>query len=203
MTALTLRLVVDRLTQARGDRTLFTDLSFSVTAGEVVILTGPNGAGKTTLIRTLAGLIQPLHGSVSLAGGAADQSVGEQAHYVGHNTAIKPSLTVAENAQFWLQYFGSPAGSDTVLDQLDLLGLASIPAGYLSAGQQRRLGLVRLLVAPRPVWLLDEPTVSLDAINRERVAGLIQTHIQAGGLVVAATHLPLGLADTRELSLAS
>jgi heme exporter protein A len=203
MTAAPLRLIVNNLAQARGGRTVFADLSFVVSAGEALVLTGPNGAGKTTLIRTLAGLIPPTTGTMTLEGGDTDQAVAEQVHYIGHANAIKPAMTVAENAAFWSHYLGGSNDGAEALAELELTALAAIPAGYLSAGQKRRLGLTRLLVTYRPVWLLDEPTVSLDAANRDRVAVLVRAQLARGGLVIAATHLPLGLVGARELSLAA
>jgi heme exporter protein A len=196
-----MRLIVEHLAQTRGNRTLFRDLSFSVASGEVLVLTGPNGTGKTTLLRMLAGLIQPEAGTVTLDGGDAERSVGEQAHLVGHNNAIKAQLTVAENAAAWAAILGGAEDIGSALDALDLTALAAIPTQFLSAGQKRRLGLVRLLVAPRPLWLLDEPTVSLDVASTARVAGLVRAHIANGGLAIAATHVPLGFDGARELVL--
>jgi heme exporter protein A len=196
-----MRLIVEELNQTRGDRHLFAGLSFEVAAGEALVLTGPNGAGKTTLLRTLAGLLAPAAGRIVLEGGDREATVGEQAHLIGHANAIKPRLTVAQNLAFWARYLGGTMPSDAALAALDLAPLAAIPAAYLSAGQKRRLGLARLLAAPRPIWLLDEPTVSLDAANRDRLAALVQAHRQQGGLVLAATHLPLGLEAPRELAL--
>ncbi len=196
-----MRLVVDRLAQSRGDHMLFRDLTFAVGAGEILVLTGPNGTGKTTLLRTLAGLLPAATGTVALIGGDVELGVGEQAHVVGHTDAIKGALSVVENAMAWSAILGGPKDVEPALDALALRDLAPIPAQYLSAGQKRRLGLARLLLAPRPLWLLDEPTVSLDAINRDRVAGLIEAHAAGGGIVVVATHLPLGLATARELAL--
>ncbi len=198
-----MKLIVENLAQSRGGRTLFARLSLTVAAGEALVLTGPNGAGKTTLLRTLAGFLAPEAGSIRLQGAPADTTVGEWAHYVGHLNAIKPALSVRENVTFWSAYLGAGAADATAraLQRLQLDALADIPAGYLSAGQKRRLGLARLLAADRPLWLLDEPTVSLDADNRDRLAAIIQDHLAAGGLVVAATHLPLGLARAKELDL--
>lgn len=202
-----MRLVVENLAQERGGRELLAGLSFVVAGGETVLLTGPNGAGKTTLLRTLAGLIAPTAGHISLEGGDGERSVGEQAHLIGHGNAVKPQLTVRENATAWAEILGGGGSADGAIDAaleaLDLTALAAIPAQLLSAGQKRRLGLARLLLAPRPLWLLDEPTVSLDAANTERVAALVRQHVATGGMVIAATHVPLGLAGARELSLSS
>ncbi|MGD9829626.1 MAG: heme ABC exporter ATP-binding protein CcmA [Hyphomicrobiaceae bacterium] len=186
----------------RGGRTILHGVSFTVAAGEALVLTGPNGAGKTTLIRTVAGLLPPLSGVVSLDGGDDARDLAEQAHYVGHLNAVKPGLTVAENARFWADFLGgSGQAAWAALERFRLDALAEIPAAYLSAGQKRRLSLARLLVAPRPLWLLDEPTVSLDQASRLLVAEAIDAHLAAGGLVLAATHLPLGLAKAREWAL--
>jgi heme exporter protein A len=196
-----MRIVVDRLTQVRGGRILFQDLAFSVARGEALVLTGPNGAGKTTLIRTLAGLLAPVAGTVTLVDGDPEASLPEHAHYVGHTNALKASLTVAENAAFWCAYLGAADDATPVLARLGLETLADIPSGDLSAGQKRRLGLARLLLAPRPIWLLDEPTVSLDADSQKLVADLIDSHCADGGLAVVATHLPLGLSNATALIL--
>jgi len=194
-----LHLHADNLSVERGTRTVIAGLSFAAKAGEVLLVVGPNGAGKTTLIRTIAGFIAPAAGTITLKGDTADRDIAEQSHYVGHLTGIKANLTAAENLAFWATYLGSD-GSRPVADRVDdaltefgLEALADYPAGLLSAGQKRRLGLARLSVAHRPIWLLDEPTVSLDAVSTELLARLIQRHLAAGGLVIAATHLPLGL----------
>lgn len=194
-----LRLHADNLTVERGTRTVIAGLTFSADAGQALLLTGPNGAGKTTLIRTIAGFIAPVSGSVTLKGDVSDRDIADLSHYVGHLTGVKANLTAAENLAFWAQYLGGgetravPDRVDDALDAFGLLSLADYPAGLLSAGQKRRLGLARLVVAARPVWLLDEPTVSLDAASTAMLARHIQKHLAGGGLVVAATHLPLGL----------
>lgn len=203
----------DNLTVERGTRTVIARLSFTTKAGDALLVVGPNGAGKTTLIRTLAGFITPSGGTITLKddGGdrnIADGDVSQRCHYVGHLTGIKANLTAAENLAFWATYLGDGGDRDAIADRVDdalahfgLEALADYPAGLLSAGQKRRLGLARLCVAARPIWLLDEPTVSLDAASTEVLARLIQMHLAGGGLVIAATHLPLGLEEAVYLRL--
>lgn len=196
-------LAIENLVVERGARRVVDGLSFTVAAGEALVLVGPNGAGKTTVIRTVAGLIRPVSGSITLTGGDPERDLAAEAHYVGHLNALKPSLTVEENLRFWADYLGpgSPASVDEALAAFALEPLAMIPAGYLSAGQKRRACLARLVATPRPIWLLDEPTVSLDAASVALLAGRIAAHVAAGGLVLAATHIPLGLASERRLEL--
>jgi heme exporter protein A len=197
-----MKLIAEGLASIRGGRTLFASLSFAVGAGEALLLLGPNGSGKTTLIRTLAGLMAPAAGSIHVDGGDAERSVGEQCHYVGHLNALKSSLTVEENATFWCRFLGGRReGLAAALEAFGLAQLGDIPAAYLSAGQKRRLGLARLLLADRPIWLLDEPTVSLDTAAQAALASTVQGHLAKGGVVIAATHVPLGLANARELHL--
>lgn len=197
-----MKLIGDKLSSVRGGRTLFAQLSLGVAAGEALLVMGPNGAGKTTLLRTMAGLAQPAAGRIFLEGGAADQTLGEQCHYVGHSNAVKAGLTVAENANFWTRFLGSGhAGVGAALDVFGLSGLRDIPAGYLSAGQKRRLGLARLILTERKVWLLDEPTASLDAAAQDALTGAVNAHLDGGGIAVAATHAPLDFARSRELHL--
>ncbi|MBU2581287.1 MAG: heme ABC exporter ATP-binding protein CcmA [Alphaproteobacteria bacterium] len=203
-----MRLTADNLKIRRGNRLVIDELSFAAVSGEALLLTGPNGAGKTTLLRAIAGFLPLESGNIALDGGDLEHEIGEQAHYVGHANGIKSSLTAGENLEFWGAYLDAAASRaarrDRVLDALERLKLASledIPAAYLSAGQKRRLGLGRLLVADRPLWLLDEPTVSLDAASVALLAGIVKEHLAGGGLVLAATHIPLGLSDARELRL--
>lgn len=200
-----MRLLVENLVVERGARRILDGVSFTMGAGEALVLVGPNGSGKTTLIRTVAGLIGAAAGLIRLDDGDSERDVAQQAHYIGHLNALKPSLSVEENLRFWAEYLaGAPASRAAVDDALaafDLEPLAMIPAGYLSAGQKRRACLARLVVTPRPLWLLDEPTVSLDAASVQLLARQVARHAAAGGLVLAATHIPLGLAAERRLEL--
>lgn len=186
---------------------MISELSFTAKAGEALLVVGPNGAGKTTLIRTIAGFIAPAAGSISLKGDDSDRDIAERCHYVGHLTGVKANLSAAENLAFWAAYVDGGERREITervedaLAHFGLLDLADYPAGLLSAGQKRRLGLARLSVAWRPIWLLDEPTVSLDAASTELLATLIQQHLARDGLVIAATHLPLGLDEPAYLRL--
>ncbi|MEZ5922989.1 MAG: heme ABC exporter ATP-binding protein CcmA [Hyphomicrobiaceae bacterium] len=196
-----MRLVADQLSAARSGRTLFTGVSFALADGDGLLLTGPNGSGKTTLLRVLAGFLAPSAGAVSLEGQEGEP--GEHCHFVGHLPQSKAGLSVRDNLDFDARFLGGGQMNrvDTALAELGLAGLEDIRAGYLSAGQRRRLALARLLVANRPVWLLDEPSVSLDQASVDVLARLIAAHRQAGGIVVAATHVPLGLTGTTSLRL--
>lgn len=200
-----MRLSVKNLAVDRGARRIVDGVSFAVEAGEALVLVGPNGAGKTTIIRTVAGLIGAAGGTIALEGGDAERDLPAQAHYIGHLNALKPSLTVEENLRFWAAYLGGGAvdgaAIDAALVAFDLEPLAMIPAGYLSAGQKRRACLARLIVTARPLWLLDEPTVSLDAASVALLAKQVGQHVAGGGLVLAATHIPLGLASERRLEI--
>jgi heme exporter protein A len=195
-----LRLAAAGLSCVRGARAVFHDVGFELSAGQALALTGPNGAGKSSLLRLLAGLLPAASGRIALEGGTADLTLAEQAHYQGHLDAFKPSLTVTENLAFWIHYLGGTARPDAALAALGIAGLAGLPAAYLSAGQRRRLSLARLIAVPRPIWLLDEPTSALDAAAQARLAELMRAHLDTGGLIVAATHAPLGIA-ARELRL--
>jgi heme exporter protein A len=191
----------------RGGRRVFSGVGFSIAAGQALVLTGPNGAGKSSLLRVIAGLIHPAAGAVVLDGGDPELSVGEQSHYVGHLDPLKPALTVMENLTFWARFLNGTRVADEEaliargLEAVGLAELAATPAGYLSAGQRRRLSLARVLAAPRPVWLLDEPTTALDAASQERLQAAMHVHLAIGGLIVAATHAPLGITAPVELQL--
>lgn len=199
-------LIVDKLTVRRGERTILTDLSFVADKGRALVLTGPNGAGKTTLLRSLAGLLPSHDGRVHLNEQEIEAGSGlrERCHFVGHLNGIRPALTVAENAEFWTAFLGGPGGSArSALETFRLTDLERIHAADLSAGQKRRLALSRLLLAKRPIWLLDEPAISLDAASLALLAEVVGRHLGEGGIVVAATHQPLGFEPMRELHLAA
>jgi heme exporter protein A len=185
-------LSVTDLSCARGAAQVLAGVSFAVAPGEALILRGPNGAGKTTLLRTLAGLTPPLRGRIDCAPDAIA--------YAGHADGLKAQLTVAENLDFWASAFAA-SGIAPALDAFDLHDLAHRRAGEMSAGQKRRLSLARLLVTGRPLWCLDEPTVSLDVDNVARFARAVEAHLAQGGAAVIATHIDLGLPNARTLDV--
>ncbi len=187
----------------RAGREVFQKLQFAVGGGEMMAVTGPNGAGKSSLLRLIAGLLPPAHGHVTFRGGDAELTIGEQAHYVGHLDAFKPSLTVKENLAFWNAILGGGNEVAGALAAVGLDALGRLPALYLSAGQRRRLSLARLLVAPRPIWLLDEPSSTLDAAGVAMLAEIMGRHLAGGGLILAAEHGRFALAPARELRLGS
>lgn len=179
------------LTCERGGRTVFRGVSLALKPGQLMQLTGPNGSGKSSLLRMIAGLNEAEAGTLALEGGAPDLSIGQQAHYIAHQEAVKTALSVHENLAFWRDFMG---GGDVAaaLDAFDLSRLSSYPAGLLSAGQKRRLALARLMLVPRALWLLDEPTVGLDAASLTRLVGVMADQLGRGGMIIAATHVPLG-----------
>lgn len=176
----------------RGERVLFRDLSFVVQPGEGLLVTGPNGAGKTSLLRQIAGLLPLTAGRLSLEGAKPDAELPELCHYVGHLNGIKTSFTVRENLAFWADFLGENDGSvPRALGAFGLTPLADFPAGLLSAGQKRKVALSRLYAAPRPIWLLDEPQVSLDAPSLKLLEAAIKDHLEAGGIAMVASHTAL------------
>src|SRR6516162_8064694 len=173
-----MRLSATDLACRRGGRDVFAGIGFSVAAGESLTIRGRNGAGKSSLLRMVVGLVRIAGGQLSLEGGDPELSVGEQAHYLGHLDAIKPSLSVGENLRFWSAFLGTAAVDlDQPLRAVGLEALTDLPAAYLSAGQRRRLSIARLLAVKRPLWLLDEPTSTLDATAQGRLGEIMRAHV--------------------------
>jgi heme exporter protein A len=185
----------------RGGRDIFSGLDFAAGSGEALAITGANGTGKTSLLRMIAGLLAVADGSIALEGGEAELTLPEQVHYLGHRDALKPALSVIENLGFWRDFLGGEALDATEsLTQVGLSHAVHLPAAYLSAGQRRRLSIARLITVRRPIWLLDEPTNALDTAGQSLFATLMGDHLARGGLIIAATHAPLGIA-ARELRI--
>lgn len=185
-------LTVTDLCVARGGLPILEGISFGLAEGQALVLRGPNGSGKTTLLRTIAGLQPPFAGTIS---GAEDRIA-----YAAHADGLKATLSVEENLRFWASVFRA-GDVDLALDSFDLRALADRPAGSLSAGQKRRLGLARLLVTGRPLWVLDEPTVSLDAASVALFAEAVRRHLRGGGSALLATHIDLGIPEARSFDV--
>ena len=198
-----MRLIAENLSGERGGEPVFEDIGFTLENGEALIVTGPNGSGKSTLLRVIAGLLPHASGRIGIEGGGEEfPTVAAACHYLGHQNAMKAALTVRENLEFWQSFAGSgKLGIADALDDVGLGGLGHLPFGYLSTGQKRRAAIAKLLISHRPVWLLDEPTAGLDKASDARLAGLMRDHCAAGGIVVAATHLPLGLEGVKALEM--
>jgi len=188
----------------RGGRKLFSGLSFAAAEGEALIVTGPNGAGKSTLLRALCGFLRLEAGGFALQGGDPERTLGEQAHYLGHADALKGALTAGENLAFWTGLMGGADSLAARREALAKVGLAhalDFPARVLSAGQKRRVALARLLIVEKPLWLLDEPMTALDVASQAAFPALMRAFLSRGGILVAATHAPLGLEGAHELRL--
>lgn len=198
-----MRLIAENLGGERGGEPVFSGIGFELDQGQALVVTGPNGSGKSTLLRIIAGLLPVAEGRVLLEGGGeAFPSVASACHYLGHQNAMKPALSVAENLRFWRDFNGGgDVGAEEALETVGLGGIGHLPFGYLSTGQRRRAAIAKLLVSHRPLWLLDEPTAGLDKASEARFAGLMRTHCAGGGMIVAATHLPLGLEGATELRM--
>ena len=195
-----MQISAENLSCERGGRTVFSNQNFALGSGEFLQLTGPNGSGKSSLLRLLANLGEPSHGKITLEGGSSELTPGQQAHYIAHSDASKSALTVIENLRFWRDFLG---GGDltSALDAVNFVSLADYPVALLSAGQKRRLALARLALVPRAIWLLDEPSVGLDEASQKLLIALMSQHLKAGGLIVAATHVPLGIDPQKKLHL--
>ncbi|MFS2175589.1 heme exporter protein A [Rhizobium pisi] len=202
-----MHLTAENLAARRGEDLIFVNISFHLAAGEALVLTGRNGSGKSTLLRVVAGLLRPEKGTVIFRdeGSPEGRHPGEVSHYLGHRNAMKNELTVVENLDFWQSFLANPDAAglpvEDAAEAVGLSGITHLPFGYLSAGQQRRIAFAKLLVAHRPVWILDEPTAALDASADRLLAQLIAAHQAKGGIVLAATHQPLGLENARELKM--
>jgi heme exporter protein A len=203
-----IRLVAEALSARRGEDLIFTNISFTLTAGEALILTGRNGSGKSTFLRVIAGLLLPDSGKARchIEGEDETRPAGEFSHYLGHRNGMKRELTVLENLLFWKDYLGDVGNSvglgvEDAASAVDLAGILHLPYGYLSAGQQRRFAMARLLVAHRPIWILDEPTAALDSRADRLFEDLVRQHRASGGIVLAATHQPLGIEGAQTLEM--
>lgn len=199
-----MRFEADALSARRGEDLLFRDISFTLSDGEALVVTGPNGSGKSTLLRVLAGLLPQEAGTVRFVDGGEDRPAREACHYLGHRNAMKRELTVEENLTFWAEFMAKDGAApgldiDEAAEAVGLAGITHLPFGYLSAGQQRRMAMAKLLVAHRPVWILDEPTAALDVKADQMFAGLCQAHLAEGGMLIAATHQPLGIENVKTL----
>lgn len=203
-----MRLIAENLSVQRGDDMLFTRISFTLDEGEALVVTGRNGSGKSTLLRVVAGLIRPEEGAVRLEidGAVSERRPAQASHYLGHRNAMKQELTVRENLSFWKTWLagfghGPSLSLEAAAEAVGLGAIAHLPFGYLSAGQQRRFAMAKLLVAHRPIWILDEPTAALDVTADRLFAGLVEDHLSGGGSVLAATHQPLGLGEAKTLEM--
>lgn len=205
-----MRIFAQNLSVKRGEELIFTDVSFELFPTESLTISGPNGVGKSTLLRALAGLLPIDSGTFEIKTDSKEAKPNtEYCHYIGHKNAMKAELTVLENLNFWQR---TMAQEDIVDDDLimspeaavELLGLShtlDLPFGFLSQGQRRRIALAKLFVSYRPVWLLDEPTAALDKASSDNFANITNGYLEKGGIVIAATHVPLGFKEVKQLEM--
>ncbi len=199
-----LTLTAQNVSCIRGDRAVFARLSFICRSGVPLVVRGANGAGKSTLLRLVAGLIRPSAGHFQWQDGEDRPTPDpDQFHYVGHQEGLKPAFSIRQNLDFWVRYMGgpNPSRSDDALDKWQIRSIAAIPAQFLSAGQRKRTTLARLLLVDRPIWLLDEPTVSLDAAGRAILQDVMVAHAARGGTIMVATHDEMTLPRGQVLDL--
>lgn len=198
-----MRLIAENLGGERGGEPVFSGVHFVLAQGQALIVTGPNGSGKSTLLRVVAGLLPVVEGSVRIEGGGENFPTAASAcHYLGHLNAMKTALSVTENLRFWRDFSGpGPSSVEEALETVGLAGIGHLPFGYLSTGQRRRAAIAKLLVSQRPLWLFDEPTAGLDKASEARFARLMTRYCEGGGMIVAATHLPLGIEGATELAM--
>jgi len=202
-----MKLIVENLSLTRASQEIVSDISFELEAGEALIVTGENGSGKSTTLRGIAGLLPLAGGKITLldeTGKQFEGQVREYCHYLGHQNAMKPALTVRENLNFWQKFCGEPDLTiEEALEEVDLAHTIDLPFSYLSAGMKRRVSIAKLLVSDRPVWIVDEPTAGLDAQSSRMFTGLCQRFCEGGGILIAATHLPLGIETEKTLEIGS
>ena len=202
-----MRFEADSISVNRGLRRVVQDVSFSLGEGDVLTVTGANGAGKSTLLRALCGLLPLAEGKLrltSIGEGEDDPLIfREHLHYLGPQNAMKAALSVRENLSFWRDFSGGTVGLtiEEALSAVELPHVADLPFSYLSTGMKRRVAICRLLVSEKPVWIVDEPTSGLDSHSSELFSGLCRAHCADGGILIAATHLPLGLGKAQALEL--
>lgn len=197
-----MQLTGTNLTAERGGKILFSGLDFSLASGNLLTVGGPNGAGKSTLLRIIAGLHEAVTGSIHIKEGDTLLPRAVSCHYLGDKNAMKPMLSVEDNLRFWGQWSGTPAcDPHQALEAVGLAHSIHLPYGILSTGQKRRVALARLLVAERPLWILDEPTSGFDSAAVSLFSTIMKHHLHSGGIIVAATHVSLGLKPASSITL--
>lgn len=200
-----MKLIVENLAVSRSGQEIVCDISFELHAGDALIVTGENGSGKSTTLRAISGLLPVSSGTVSLLdekGKVFEGQMREYCHYLGHQNGMKPALSVRENLEFWQAFCGHPDLTvHQALEEVDLAHTIDLPFNYLSAGMKRRVSIARLLVSDRPVWILDEPTAGLDAHSVRMFSNLCKRFCEGGGILIAATHLPLGIETKKTLEI--